>query len=151
MFNNEAITENFFKGHISKIQMTIRIRDYNEGRAGKITRHKNSPSIKIIDYAKGKTRNHSKDGDPVYFNILNGELLITFDKKQFNSKEIKYIKNFIEHNCLNLNNYWYAPDYIKNFNELDNYQNLIKDRILHNIKVYDYSKNIGVIDDEIKY
>lgn len=151
LFKNEIITESFFKGSIAKLKIAIRVRDFNEGRAGGGTKHKNSPSIKITNYGKGKSADHSDDGDPVYFNIKNGELSISYNDKQFNSKEIKYIINFIEHNCLNLNNYWFAPDCIKNYRDCEKYQNTIKERILYNKSIYDYSKNIGAMDNEIKY
>lgn len=151
VFKDEVITEEFFKGPVAKMKIAIRVRDYREGRAGQITPHKNSPSIKVIDYGKGKSSNHTSDGDPVYFNLKNDKLSIEYDKNQFDAKEIKYIKNFIEHNCLNLNNYWYAADTINNPSDVDDYQNQIKDRILYNINTYDYKNKQGERDEEIKY
>lgn len=133
------------------MKIAIRVRDYREGKAGQISPHKNSPSIKVIDYGKGKSSNHTNEGDPVYFNLNNGKLSIDYDKNEFDNKEIKYIKNFIEHNCINLNNYWYAPDIIKNSSDIDEYQNQIKDRILSNIDKYDYKKKQEERDEEIKY
>ena len=57
IFNEEIITEEFFKGIISNLKIAIRVRDFREGRAGQNTKHKDSPSIKVISYGPGKIVN----------------------------------------------------------------------------------------------
>lgn len=148
-FNNDIINEEFFKGIVAQLKIAIRIRDFREGRAGQVTRHKDSPSIKVISYGPGRSSNHSKDGDPVYFYSENNQIKISYDKNKFDKREIKYIENFIHHNYLNLSNYWFAPKYIKDINKLEEYQDNIKSRILLNIDNYDYGKEYQ-LDDEIK-
>lgn len=151
IFNEEIITEEFFKGIISNLKIAIRVRDFREGRAGQNTKHKDSPSIKVISYGPGKNSKHSAEGDPIYFwKDSNGNIQLNYENiKSFDSKEKKYIENFINHNYINLTNYWFAPKNISNSIELEKYQNDIKLRILNNISNIDYRKEQEKIDDEV--
>lgn len=153
VFKDEIINEDYFKAISSNIKIAILIRDYRFGRAGGSIKHKYSPSIKISDYGHGKSNNHTKDGDPVYFFLDESDnLFIKFEnEKSFGKKEKKYVENFIRHNYLNLKNYWYAPDYIKDPNRLFQYQTKIEERIRSNVINYNYNQYQGEVDDEIEY
>lgn len=149
VFKDELIDE-AFDGIITNQKLIIRVRDFTQGHSGNNTKHKYSPSIKLYDYPKGSS--NSNTGDPVGFKFKDGKLTIYDSKSNFrNSKERIYVENFIKHNCLNLCNYWYAPDNIKDQVKLEKYQKEIEDRILANINIYDYKKEVGVIDSEILY
>lgn len=152
IFKDEIIDENNFKGQIGALKIAIRVRDFMEGRAGNSTKHADSPSVKVIDYGPGRSSNHSKSGDPIYFwKDKNDVIQISYDKNEFNNtKEIKYIGNFIIHNFYHLSNYWFAPRYIKDSVKLEEYQNKLQDRILYNINTYDYTKEYEP-DDEITF
>lgn len=148
--NDNMIDENFEKYPVGRLKIAIRVRDFNEGRGGNNTKHKYSPSIKVISYGKGKSNNHSKDGDPIYFGLDDkGDISLKYKKSQFkNSKELTYLTNFIHHNYYHLKDYWYAPDIDDTKQNIENYQKKLVDRISDNINNNDYKLDCGV-DDEI--
>lgn len=152
VFKDELINENNFKAQIAAHKIAIRIRDIEEGRGGNSTKHKDSPSIKIIDFGNGRKSNHDKYGDPIYFWMdKSGRIQTSFIGNFNNKKEIKYIKNFIIHNYNHLSNYWFAPRKIKDYVQLLNYQNKLRDRILYNISTCDYKKEYDTDDLSITF
>lgn len=151
LFKDQTIVEeDGFKSLVSKLKIAIRVRDKTEGRSGRGSTHPYSPSIKVTDYGKGRSSKHSKTGDPIYFYDDNGKVGIDYDESEFaDNKELKYLVNFINHNFVNLKNYWFAPDNIKDLQKLEQFQNKIQDRINYNINNYDYRKEQKP-DGEIK-
>lgn len=161
LFYQEVKIELFFKDQeiikeatktipVVGYKIGIKVRDWTDGRGG-TSKHKYTPSVKVVDYGKSSSSRHSKDGDPVIFIYRDGNVTFDYDRKQFDSKEIKYIINFIKHNIINLHKYWFSPDYIKDHNKLTEYQTRVENRLIQNINTYGYKKEIGVIDDEIDY
>lgn len=150
LINNDIIEESFKKYPISKLNICIRVRDFNEGRSGNNTRHRYAPSIKVLPYGSGKSDNHSVDGDPIYFGMNNnGDITLKYDKSEFkNSRELNYIKNFIYHNYYHLKNYWFAPDLKTDNNTIKKYQEKLIERIQFNLDNNDYKSYCGV-DNEI--
>lgn len=148
--SNDIIEEAFKKYPISKLNICIRVRDFTEGRSGNNTKHKYSPSIKILSYGAGKTNNHSNDGDPIYFAMNdNGDIILKYDKSEFkNSNELNYIKNFIYHNYYHLKNYWFAPDLETDSKTIEKYQKKLIEKIQINLDNNDYKSYHGV-DNEI--
>lgn len=148
--NQEIVEEDTKKIPVTKFNIGIKIRDWTDGRQGGSSKHKYTPSIKVINYGNGKSSTHSDDGDPVIFIVSSNDIIIDYNKNQFDTKEIKYIINFIKHNRINLHKYWYSPDFLKG-QKLKEYQDKVQERLIKNVNMYDYKKDIGVIDDEIDY
>lgn len=152
VFNDEIIIENHFKSKIANHKIAIRIRDSYDGHSGNITEHPNSTSVKVTNFGPSRGNTHNLKGDPIYFELKNDEIKLFYEKGQFkDSKELKYIKNFIDHNYYNLNNYWNAPKNISNSSELKRYQEEIEERINHNVRTYDYKKKQEKRDEAIEY
>lgn len=131
---------------LSKIRLTIIVRDIKQGRSGKDSPHRNNPSIKIKDRYDGGAR-HSPNGDPIYFSS-NNEPDFRYDGKQrLNSTEEKYLQNFINHNYVNLMNYWFAPEKCETPEMAKELQHEIQRRLQFNINHEDYSKGEYIEQD----
>lgn len=146
---NTITEETYFTKEVSKLKIGIMIRDCEIGRAGNSTSHQGAPSIKIFDMGKGRKANHSRDGDPVYFTYKGHPSFEYEGYNKLDSIEEKYIKNFINHNYLNLMMYWFAPIKCETREFCNELQHEIQRRIQYNINKFDYAKNSYPQDSKV--
>lgn len=146
---NDLITEDYFSKEVSKIKISIMIRDCSSGKAAKSSPHVGSPSIKVFD-GFGGSKSHSIKGDPIYFSRDKEPIFEYKGKNNLNKIERKYLENFIIHNYLNLLAYWFAPIKCENEAFCRELQHEIKRRIQTNINKYEYDKGTFYTDSPVE-
>lgn len=146
-FNEEEFLNEYqFEKDIIGIDISIVVRDCEQGRSGQGSPHRYTPSIKI------KGNNHANSGDPIYFSS-NGKPDFRYEgKTKLKLNEKRYLMNFIKHNYINLMKYWFTPENIKDFTIVKKLQRNIENRIRTNINTYDYnSREEFNFDEEVFY
>lgn len=96
------IIETQFDKKVARLNITIIIRDRMIGR-GSDTAIGHGPSIKV------KGSRHSNLGDPIYFSKDGYPIFSYVGNSKLDKTEEIYLRNFINHNYLNLMNFWNAP------------------------------------------
>lgn len=141
---NTNINEMQFDKKIAKSNITIIIRDMKIARGSTTTDINHGPSFKI----KGK--GHNKDGDPICFADNGQPIFIYKGNNPLDKDEEKYLRNFINHNYLNLYNYWYATRDCETQEFAKELQHEIQRRIQTNINHIDYSKGDYTYDTKVE-